>query len=190
MNWYFTSESTRQNFHYASKAIIIDRCCIIPLDHLTYSLNIYTDMEVIKLMYPYYSFSLVSENPIFPFTLQVMTSELTKPSSAAMVWSIFSNVFLFISAPPTTMKITSDKQTIASLTLPENHNSFPHHDENQALWMCFFCLAKACPFIQEFPPNQCPKHVLLVSKASLHQLIKPSQLEMIFLWWEKMNSTA
>lgn len=42
-------------------------------------------MEVIKLMYPYYSSSLVSESHIFPFTLQIMTSELTEPHAAAMV---------------------------------------------------------------------------------------------------------
>lgn len=36
-------------------------------------------------MYPYYSSSLVSENHILPFTLQVMTSELTELQAAAMV---------------------------------------------------------------------------------------------------------
>lgn len=168
VNWDFTSQSTRQNFHYASKAIIIVRCCIIPLDHLTYSSNIYTDMEVIKLMYPYYSSSLVSENPTFPFTLQVTTSELTELYSAAMVWSIFNNISMFISAPPTAMTIVSPKQTIAPLRHPENQKpaSFYCHDENHTLWMCFFHLARACLFILKFPPNQCPNHVLLEAKTS------------------------
>lgn len=93
-------------------------------------------MEVIKLMYPYYS-SLVSENPIFPFTLRVTASELTELYSAAAVRSMFNNIFMFISAPPTTMKIVSSKQTIAPLRHPENQNpaSFYCHDENHTIWM-------------------------------------------------------
>lgn len=94
-------------FSLCPQTIIIVRCCIIPLDHLTYSSSIHTDMEVIKLMYPYYSSSLVSENHIFPFTLQVMTSELTELHAAAMVWSLCNNIFMFICAPPSTMEIVS-----------------------------------------------------------------------------------
>lgn len=52
--------------------------------------------------------------------------------------------------------------------------------------MCFFHLAKA--FILKFPPNQCSIHVLPEAKSLLYQVIKLAQLEIIFLWWEKMNS--
>jgi len=106
-------------------------------------------MEAVKLMYPYYSSSPVSENRVFPFTLQVTTSELIRLYSAAMDWSIFSNIFMFISASPTTMKIVSLKQTIAPLRHPE-HVSFYCHAENQTLWMRFFHLARACLFIRNF----------------------------------------
>lgn len=123
-------------------------------------------MEVIKLMYPYYS-SLVSENHIFPFTLQVMTSELTELHAAAMVWSLFNNIFMFIYAPPSTMEIVSPKQTIASLRHPDNQKpaSSYCHDENHTMYV-FVPFNRTCLFILKFPQNHCPHYVLLKAKTS------------------------
>lgn len=162
----FTSQSTHQNFHYSPKTIIIVRWYIIPLDHLTYSSNIHTNMEVIKLMYPYYS-SLVSENHIFPFTLQVMTSELTELQAAARVWSLFNNIFMFICAPPTTMGIVSPKQTITLLRHFENQKpaSLYCHDENHSMYV-FVPFNRTCLFILKFPQNLCPNYVLMEAKTS------------------------
>lgn len=122
-------------------------------------------MEVIKLMYPYYSSSLVSENHILPFTLQVMTSELTELQAAAMVWSLFNNIFMFICAPPTTMGIVSPKQTITLLRHPENQKpaSFYCHDENHSTFVPF---NRTCLFILKFPQNHCPNNVLMEAKTS------------------------